>query len=139
MAKRGKVGAPPTASETLNNLEDTGKRDGRSNRATGRTELWGVRVSPGFKEDQIERAKKVGVTAGRLLELQAAAYERSPAKDAPAKTPKRKNNSALSPAVVHALETLAVALTKDADRKGMSPADALEDFLVEQLEQRKLV
>lgn len=82
---RGKLGTPPSASTTKNNLQapevapeassEAKVGDGRSKRATGRTEPIATRVRVGVRKRYKQIAAREDITMGELLERALDAYE----------------------------------------------------------------
>lgn len=89
--KPSRLGTPPPASETRNNLSapetapvennsipkpSTPKKDGRTERATGRTEPFATRVREGVKRDYKLVAAQKNITMGQLIEDALKAYKK---------------------------------------------------------------
>ena len=90
---RNKLGTPPAETSTSNNLTapetapltpkpisegqtDQSPVDGRTLRATGRTEPFSTRVSPGVRKRYKTTAARDDITMGELLERALEAYEK---------------------------------------------------------------
>lgn len=90
LKQRNKLGKPPTESDAGDNLtapetapvseidkhEVESKVDGRTLRATGRTEPFATRVSPGVRKRYKTIAARDDMTMGELLERALDAYEK---------------------------------------------------------------
>ena len=93
LKKRTNLGTPPAETLTGNNLTapetapvaakvvsaGVGSQtsiDGRTQRATGRTEPFSTRVTPGIRKKYKTIAARDDITMGELLERALAAYER---------------------------------------------------------------
>lgn len=84
---RNKLGTPPSAERAQNNLSapetapEEGNyqksNDGRSERATGRTEPFATRVRPGVRQKYKQIAARDEMTMGALLEEALEAYEKA--------------------------------------------------------------
>lgn len=87
---RNKLGKPPSETAAGDNLTapetappadsmpaiDDIKVDGRTLRASGRTEPFATRVTPGVRKRYKTIAMRDDITMGELLELALAAYEK---------------------------------------------------------------
>jgi len=90
--KSNRLGQPPAVSEVRDNLQAPEiapepqkqkkqpnlpeKKDGRSARATGRTEPFATRVREGVRKDYKLTAAKQGITMGQLLEEALVEYKK---------------------------------------------------------------
>ncbi len=79
---KGRLGKPPAIEETPENLSQPEiapvaheKTDGRSKRATGRTEQFATRITPNLKKWLKVEAATVGVSQAELLERMRVTYE----------------------------------------------------------------
>ncbi len=86
LKSRNKLGKPPAESQIQSNLqapetapvaETRGETiDGRTLRATGRTEPFATRVTPGVRKRYKTVAMRDDITMGELLERAIEAYEK---------------------------------------------------------------
>ncbi len=79
---KGRLGSPPAIEHTPENLSQPEiapvayeKIDGRSRRATGRTEQFATRITPNLKKWLKVEAATVEVSQAELLECMREAYE----------------------------------------------------------------
>ena len=80
LKKRGRLGKPPTPARENNNLDapetaPAAPLDGRSRRATGRTEQFATRVSPEFRKRIKMIAARDELKLNELLEKMLTEYE----------------------------------------------------------------
>lgn len=79
--REGRLGTPPAPSSVKNNLDQPetllqAPSDGRSLRATGRTEQFATRLTPGIRKRIKEIALREDSTMGEVIERAIAMYDR---------------------------------------------------------------